>query len=52
MREKLTALTKEAKEKADEVLTSEQTAKFKELVGAPYTVQRGGRGPARPKKDD
>lgn len=54
LREKLNALTKEAKEKADEVLTSEQTAKYKELVGAPYTVVRGfgGRPQAKPKKDD
>lgn len=52
-REKLNALTKEAKEKADEVLTSEQTAKYKELIGEPYTVTRTfGRPPARPKKDD
>jgi len=52
LREKMTALTKEAKEKADEVLTSEQKSKYKELVGEPYIVQRGGRTAPKPKKDD
>jgi len=52
VREKLTALTKEAKEKADEILTSDQKTKYKELIGEPYTVQRGGGRPPQKKKDD
>lgn len=53
-REKMTALTKEASEKAADVLTAEQKAKWKGLTGEPFTVQQrfgGGRG-GRPKKDD
>ena len=50
-REKMTALTKEASEKAAEVLTAEQKTKWKELTGEPFTVEQGfGRRP--PKKDD
>jgi len=48
-REKMTALTKEATDKATAVLTDEQKSKWKELVGEPFTVQFGG---PRPKKDD
>jgi Spy/CpxP family protein refolding chaperone len=49
--QKITALTKEASEKAAEVLTAEQKTKWKELTGEPYTVEFGfGRRP--PKKDD
>ena len=51
MREKMTALTKEANEKAVDLLTAEQKSKWKELIGEPYTVEfQGGRRP--PKKDD
>jgi hypothetical protein len=49
-REKITALNKEAKEKAEALLTSEQKSKWKEVVGEPYTVTRDR--PMRPKKDD
>jgi hypothetical protein len=48
-REKMTALTKEATDKAVAVLTDEQKSKWKELVGEPFTVQQGG---FRPKKDN
>jgi len=48
-REKMTALTKEATEKAADVLTSEQKTKWKEVTGEPFTVQRG---PGRKQKDD
>jgi hypothetical protein len=48
-REKLEGLTKEANEKAAAVLTDEQKAKWKTLIGEPYTVPLFG---ARPKKDD
>jgi len=52
-REKMTALNKEAKEKADALLTDEQKSKWKELIGEPFTVQRGGGRPQpKPKKDD
>jgi len=50
-REKMTALSKEAKEKADTLLTDTQKSKWKELTGEPFTVQFGG-GRTRPKKDD
>jgi Spy/CpxP family protein refolding chaperone len=46
--QKIDSLTKEANEKAAEVLTPEQKTKYKELIGAPYTVQFQ----RRPKKDD
>jgi hypothetical protein len=48
-REKIDNLTKEATEKAANVLTAEQKSKWKELTGEPYTVtvQR-----TRPKRDD
>jgi hypothetical protein len=49
-REKMDALNKEAKEKAEALLTDTQKSKWKELIGEPYTVQFGGR--TRPKKDD
>jgi hypothetical protein len=48
--EKIDALNKEAKEKADGVLTDSQKSKFKEVIGEPYTVRFGGG--RRPKKDD
>lgn len=48
-REKMTALTKEATEKAVALLTDAQKSKWKELTGEPYTVQFGG---FRPKKDN
>jgi hypothetical protein len=51
MREKMTSLNKEAKEKADEVLTGDQKTKWKEITGEPFTVQRGPGGP-RKQKDD
>lgn len=49
-REKMDALSKEAKEKADALLTDTQKSKWKELIGEPYTVRFGGF--ARPKKKD
>lgn len=49
VREKMTALTKEATEKAVAVLTDAQKTKWKELTGEPYTVQLFG---GRPKKDN
>jgi hypothetical protein len=48
-REKIDSLTKEANEKAAGVLTDDQKAKWKTLIGEPYTVRFGG---FRPKKDD
>jgi hypothetical protein len=48
-REKIENLNKEAADKAAGVLTAEQKTKWKELIGEPFTVQRGG---FRPKKDD
>jgi hypothetical protein len=48
-REKIANLNKEAADKAAALLTDEQKTKWKELVGEPFTVQRGG---FRPKKDD
>ena len=48
-REKMTALTKEATDKATAVLTDKQKTKWKELTGEPYTVQFNFR---RPKKDN
>jgi Spy/CpxP family protein refolding chaperone len=48
-REKITALTKEANEKAAEVLTAEQKSKWKEVTGEPFTVTFEFR---RPKKQD
>jgi hypothetical protein len=47
-REKMETLTKEATEKAVAVLTDEQKAKWKTLIGEPYTV----RFVPPPKKDD
>jgi hypothetical protein len=47
-REKIDNLTKEANEKAAAVLTDEQKAKWKTLIGEPYTVRFG----PPPKKDD
>jgi len=49
-RAKMTALTKEATEKAVDVLTAEQKSKWRELTGEPYTVTFEPR--QRPKKDD
>ncbi|HEX3150097.1 MAG TPA: hypothetical protein VHR66_18615 [Gemmataceae bacterium] len=49
-REKITALTKEATEKAVDVLTAEQKSKWKTLIGEPFTVTF--ERPTRPKKDD
>jgi Spy/CpxP family protein refolding chaperone len=51
-REKITALTKEANEKAAEVLTAEQKSKWKEVTGEPFAVEFGFGGRQRPKKDD
>jgi hypothetical protein len=48
-REKLDALSKEATEKATNVLTAEQKTKWKELTGEAYTVRFEF---GRPKKDD
>jgi len=48
-REKIDNLTKEANEKAAGLLTDDQKAKWKTLIGEPYTVRFGG---FRPKKDD
>jgi hypothetical protein len=48
-REKIENLTKEASEKAAGVLTDDQKAKWKTLIGEPYTVRFSG---FRPKKDD
>jgi hypothetical protein len=48
-REKIDMLTKEASEKAANVLTAEQKTKWKELTGEPYTVRFER---SRPKKDD
>jgi hypothetical protein len=44
VQEKIDALTKEAREKADGVLTDEQKSKWKELTGEPFTVRGGGFG--------
>ncbi|EAQ78877.1 hypothetical protein [Blastopirellula marina] len=44
LREKLAAAQKEAEEKLLSVLTPEQQAKWKELLGEPYELQFGGRG--------
>jgi hypothetical protein len=48
-REKMESLNKEATEKAANVLTADQKAKWKELTGEPYTVRFEF---TRPKKDD
>ncbi|HKA05634.1 MAG TPA: hypothetical protein VKD71_00160 [Gemmataceae bacterium] len=48
LREKMESLTKEATEKAVAVLTDEQKAKWKALIGEPYAVRFG----PPPKKDD
>lgn len=44
LREKLAAAQKEAEEKLLSVLTPEQQAKWKELLGEPYEMQNGGFG--------
>ena len=49
-RTKITALTKEATDKAVDVLTAEQKSKWRELTGEPFTVTFEPR--QRPKKDD
>jgi hypothetical protein len=41
--EKIAALRKEANDKVQAVLTDEQKAKWKELTGAPFQLQMGGR---------
>ena len=51
--EKMNTLRKESKEKALKVLTADQTAKWKEITGAPFEVQLGGFGGfGKKKKDD